>query len=191
MGPTETSVAGGQVEVAAHTVKDVDLAGLPAGYDGLELTSNAPVVAGVQLTSGLATPGAKRDLAWTAAEPALQGLSGVPLGPLAAPWSHSLALSAATSDSTVDLVYVGGGRLGVDPAGRRTGRHHVDRAGAADLAGDHGRTGGRLDRAAHRSGHARRWPPPTRMSAAPLLSVAPLVDAPLAYTPVAVRPLGY
>ena len=80
-GPTAAS--GGQrcrCRSPRHTVKDIALTGLPAGYDGLELTSTAPVVAGVQLRTAAPRAGRKRDLAWTAAEPALSGLAGVALG---------------------------------------------------------------------------------------------------------------
>jgi hypothetical protein len=176
-------------------VKDVALAQLPVGYDGIELTSDAPVVAGVRLASGLTTPGAKRDLAWTAAEPALEGLSGVPLGPLTAPWSHALALSAATGDATLDLVYVGAdGSQTTQPVAVPAGTTltvavpltmpATPTTPATTVSPTtvwlEPRTGAVV--AAFASGYAD--------PAGPLLSVAPLVDLPLAYTPVTVRPLG-
>ena len=192
-GPTETSLPGGQVEVAAHTVRDVDLAQLPVGYDGIELTSTAPVVAGVRLSSGLGLPGAKRDLAWTAAEPALHGLSGVPLGPLTAPWSHALTLTAATGDATLELVYVAAdGSESTQPVAVPAGTTltvptplTMPRGTPASTAAPvtvwlQPRTG------AVSAAFTTSYADPN----GPLLSVAPLVDLPLAYTPVTVRPLG-
>jgi hypothetical protein len=193
-GPVAASVENGQVQVPAGTVKDIDLAGLPVGYDGLELTSTAPVVAGVQVRSG--AKGAQRDLAWTAAEPAVQNLVGVPLGVLAAPWTTALALTAATGDAEVDLVYVAAdGTESTQPVAVPAGttKEIVVPAvmpGAATTTGTTGpapvsvwiRPRSGAVTAALATSYAD--------AAGPLLSVAPLVDTPLTFTPVAVHPLG-
>lgn len=105
-GPIAAPVNNGVVRVKAHRVRDVDLSQVAPGDYGIELTADAPVVAGAQLRPAPATPTAKRDLAWTAAEPLIATVAGVPLGPLAAPWSGRLLLTASTRDAQVDVVSV-------------------------------------------------------------------------------------
>lgn len=195
-GPTAAPVDNGQVEVRANTTKDIALTGLPAGYDALELTATAPVVAGAQLRTGLPTAGAKRDLAWTAAEPALSGLAGVPLGPVAAPWAHALALTAATEDSVVDVDFVAAD-------GSRSTQQVTVSAGTTvtvpvpgTIPGGTGATPGtpnppvsvwlRPSSGAVAAALATAYTD----AAGQLLSMAPLVATPLTFTPVAVHPLG-
>jgi PKD repeat protein len=199
-GPAPASVDNGQVQVAAGTVKDVDLAGLPVGYDGLELTATAPVVAGVQLRSGLATPGAERDLAWSAAQPAVQGLVGVPLGVVAPPWTQALALTAATGDAEVDLVYVAAdGTESTQPVTVPAGTTKeivVPAVLPATTTGTTTATGTTTPAPVSvwirpRSGAVTAALATSYADAAgPLLSVAPLADTPLTFTPVAVHPLA-
>jgi hypothetical protein len=200
-GPIAASVPNGEVQVAAHTARDIPLTALPVGYSGIELTSTAPVVAGMQVRTAASVPGGKRDIAWSAAEPALSGLAGVALGDLAAPWTNALALTAATTDSTVDVVYVGAdGSQATTPVSVA--------AGTTTTLG--------LPRSFASTVTPATAPSTTPPATAPvsvwlrprtgsvvaafatayldssgvLLSVSPLVDAPLRFTPVAVYPLG-
>jgi hypothetical protein len=202
-GPTAASVANGEVQLAAHTVKDINLTGLPVGYSGLELTSTAPVVAGVRLRNGQPVPGLKRDLAWTAAEPALTpatGLTGVPLGSVTPPWSSGLALTAATEDATVDLVYVGAdgseATQQVTVSAGTTSTIAVPATLAAVPTTPAGASG------APATAPVSVWLRPRTGSvvaaltthyadpAGGLISVAPLVATPVQFTPVAVHPLS-
>jgi hypothetical protein len=105
-GPIAAPINNGVVRVKAHRVRDVDLSAVPAGDYGIELTADAPVVAGAQLRPPGASPTAKRDLAWTAAEPLVSTIAGVPLGSLAAPWASRLLLTASAQDTQVDVVSV-------------------------------------------------------------------------------------
>jgi hypothetical protein len=181
-GPTAAPVNNGVVRVAAHRVKDVDLSAVPAGYYGVELNSDEPVVAGVQVRTAAATPTSPRDLSWTSAQPAVTTLAGYPLGPTAAPWASSLALSAPTDDSTLDLVLVAAdGTQTTQPVTVAAGttktvplttpaaslwlRVHTGTVSAAVLTA---------------------YADP----AGQLRSVAPLSSGPLRTTPIAVYPLG-
>jgi Family of unknown function (DUF5719) len=105
-GPIAAPVNNGVVRVQAHRVRDVDLSAVPPGDYGVELTSDAPVVAAAELRPPAATPTAKRDLAWTAAEPLISTIAGVPLGSLALPWSSRLLLTGSAKDAQVDVVSV-------------------------------------------------------------------------------------
>lgn len=105
-GPIAAPVNNGVVRVKAHRVRDVDLSAIPPGDYGIELTANVPVVAGAELRPPAASGTARRDLSWTAAEPSVQTLAGVPLGSTVAPWAFRLLLSASARDAQVDVVTV-------------------------------------------------------------------------------------
>ena len=107
-GPIAAPGAAATVQVPALSVRSVDLAGVPGGLYAVQLTSDAPVVAGVQIHPAIVTPLGRQDLAWTTAVPAIGvgHLAGFPLGQTSAPWTEAVALTAAGSDATVDVVSV-------------------------------------------------------------------------------------
>lgn len=64
--------------VRGGAVADIDLSGVPAGTHGLEVTSDEPVVAALQVERRPAEEGPS-DMAWVPASGAVTGLAGAPL----------------------------------------------------------------------------------------------------------------
>jgi hypothetical protein len=193
-GPTAAPVGNGVVQVPAHTVKDIDLSSVPPGNDALELTSTAPVVAGVLLAPG--APGVERDLAWTAATPSITdpaGLAGFPLGPTVTPaapgtaspptpWTYALFVTAAAQDSTVQVETVAAD-------GTPTSRQVVVAAGTTTTVPLTGPAVSGWLRVVSGSVNAALYTSYADPSGV-LLSVAPLRSVPLRTVPVAVHPLA-
>lgn len=105
-GPTAAPVNNGVVRVAAQHAVNVDLAAVPPGTYGIEVTADQPVVAGMQSQTAAATPTTRRDLMWTSPQDPITELAGLPLGATAAPWSTALVLSATAQDASLDVVSV-------------------------------------------------------------------------------------
>lgn len=181
-GPIAAPVNNGVVRVRAHRVRDVDLSAVPPGDYGIELTSDAPVVAGAQLRPPAASATARRDLSWTTAEPAVQTLAGVPLGSMAAPWAGRLLLSASARDAQVDVVTVAAdGTQAVQPVMVAAGTTlAVPMKAPAVSAWLRMRSGAVV------SALATTYADPAGV----LQSVAPLSATALRTTPVSVHPLG-
>ena len=190
-GPTAAPVGNGVVQVPAHTAKDIDLSSLPPGNDALELTSTAPIVAGVQLAPG--APGVERDLAWSAATPSITDLAGFPLGldrraagagdgrdPDAV--GLRAARDAATQDSTVVVeTAAADGTLTSHPIAVAAGTTTTVPLAGPAVSGWL-RVGSGSVNAALLTVYAD--------PAGGLLSVAPLRSAPLRTVPIAVHPLA-
>jgi hypothetical protein len=181
-GPTAAPINNGVVRVPAHRVKDIDLSAVAAGQYAVELNSDAPVVAGVSARTVGLTSTAATDLSWTSAQPAVAALAGYPLGGTAAPWSSSLALSAATADASLDLVLVAAD-------GTQTTQPVTVAAGttkAVPLATAAASLWLRVHSGNVNAAVLTVYTDP----AGQLRSVAPLTSGPLRTTPVAVYPLG-
>ncbi len=192
-GPVASSVANGTFQVAQGQVKEIVLTALPVGYSGIEVTSSAPVVAGLQMSTAARTAGGSRDFAWTAAEPAIRSLGGVALAPAAPNQATVLSLTADGDDAALDLVVVGADgsqstRALAVPAGTTaevalpSTVPSTVTTGATSVpvsAWLRPRTGSVV------AALATAYSDPAGL----LLSVAPLTDAPLRYATVAVHPL--
>lgn len=181
-GPIASPVNNGVVRVAAHRVRDVDLSAVPPGDYAIELTSDAPIVAGALMRPPAVSPSVVRDLSWTTAEPAISTLAGVPLVSTTAPWTSQLLLSASTRDAQVDVV-----RVAAD--GTQVVEPHTVSAGttvAVPLSSPAVSAWLRVRSGAVFAALTTAYADP----AGPLRSVAPLTAVRQRITPAPVHPLG-
>ena len=181
-GPQAAPVNNGVIRVAAHRVKDVDLSAVAPGAYGIQLTSDQPVVAAALMRPAAASTTARRDLAWTSAQPPVTSLAGLPLGLTAPTWTSSAVLTAADRNAQLDLVTVtADGTETVLPvsveAGTTVSVPLKAPAVSAWLPMRAGSAGAAIV-------------PAYADPAGPMTSVAPVTDAPLRTTPVTVYPLG-
>ncbi|HET7475553.1 MAG TPA: DUF5719 family protein [Dermatophilaceae bacterium] len=95
----------GVVRVAGRTVRDIAVAGVPAGAYAVQVRSDRPVLAGA-LAERRAAGAGPSDFAWSAAAPPITGLGGSPLPTPLAGLTNELHLAVSGSGGPVTVTTV-------------------------------------------------------------------------------------
>ncbi len=91
------------LRVGAHSVRDIDLSGLPVGTYAVQVRADRPVTAAVRVERAATQAGGPADFGWVAAAAPIPVLAGTPLPPAGESW---LALVGTGADWSASVVVV-------------------------------------------------------------------------------------